>query len=328
MDGAAIPTTVRVEQVHDLGGEHGDQREPAPPVRGRLGVWSIGHDGPPVVEQCSLTNSVLQTNSVRVKYASSMTLPARPRAAVVDPAQGGGPRRALSREAIVAAALEVLRAEGIDACRMRRVGDRARHRARVALRPRRQQGRAARPAVRRGRRRDPDAGAGPGAMAGAGHPAVESTPRETLARNGDIARFALGRVPMGPNALRVAEVTMTLLRAGGVPDQAVAWAVDVVGMYVTANAVEDAVTADLARAGREPQEYYDQVHDYFSGAAGRPLPGHRRAGAADDDGRRRRALPLRPRTPRRRPRRARYRSSSTRSSMSIASCQRPSAERS
>ena len=65
---------------------------------------------------------------------------------------------------------------------------------------------------------------------------------------------------MGPNALRVAELTMTLLRSGGVPDQAVAWAVDVVGMFVSANAVEDAVTADLARAGRDPQEYYDQVH--------------------------------------------------------------------
>jgi len=58
---------------------------------------------------------------------------------------------------------------------------------------------------------------------------------------------------------------MAVLRSGGVPDQAVAWAVDVVGMFVTANAVEDAVTADLARKGRDPQEYYDQVHRYFAG---------------------------------------------------------------
>ena len=41
-------------------------------------------------------------------------------------------------------------------------------------------------------------------------------------------------------------------------------------MFVTANAVEDAVTADLARQGRDPQEYYDQVHRYFAGAARRP----------------------------------------------------------
>ena len=88
--------------------------------------------------------------------------------------------------------------------------------------------------------------------------------RDTLSGAGDIARYSLGRVPMGPNALRVSEVTMALLRAGGVPDQAVAWAIDVVGMFVTANAVEDAVTADLARKGRDPQEYYDQVHRYFA----------------------------------------------------------------
>ena len=46
--------------------------------------------------------------------------------------------------------------------------------------------------------------------------------------------------------------------------QAVAWAVDVVGMFVSAEAVEDAVSADLARAGRDPQEYYDRVHQYFA----------------------------------------------------------------
>jgi AcrR family transcriptional regulator len=173
-------------------------------------------------------------------------------------------RRALSREAIVATALEVLRAEGMDAVSMRRVAS--------------------------------ELGTGPASLyahvAGKDElldllydQVISTIPlpepdaarwreqvtqlwvdsRETLARAGDIARYTLGRVPMGPNALRVAEVTMALLRAGGVPDQAVAWAVDVVGMYVTANAVEDAVTADLARAGRDPREYYDQVHDYFSG---------------------------------------------------------------
>ncbi len=173
-------------------------------------------------------------------------------------------RRTLSREAIVATALEVLAAEGMDAVSMRRVAS--------------------------------ELGTGPASLyahvAGKDElldlmydqvisviPLPEPNParwreqvtqlwvdsRETLARAGDIARYTLGRVPMGPNALRVAEVTMALLRAGGVPDQAVAWAVDVVGMFVTANAVEDAVTADLARQGRDPQEYYDQVHRYFAG---------------------------------------------------------------
>jgi len=39
--------------------------------------------------------------------------------------------------------------------------------------------------------------------------------RDALARGGDIARFSLGRVPMGPNALRIAESFMAILRSGG-----------------------------------------------------------------------------------------------------------------
>jgi AcrR family transcriptional regulator len=179
------------------------------------------------------------------------------------PRKTAAPRRALSRELIVATALDVLRAEGMDAVSMRRIAA--------------------------------DLGTGPASLYA--HvankdelldllydevvgtiPLVEPDPerwveqvtqlwidsRDALARAGDIARYSLGRVPMGPNALRVAELTMNLLRSGGVPDQAVAWAVDVVGMFVSAEAVEDAVSADLARAGRDPQEYYDRVHQYFA----------------------------------------------------------------
>jgi len=172
-------------------------------------------------------------------------------------------RRALSRQLIVDTALDVLRAEGMDAVSMRRVAS--------------------------------ELGTGPASLyahvAGKDElldllydevvgtiPLFEPDParwqeqvtqlwiasRDALARAGDIARYSLGRVPMGPNAVRIAELTMSLLRAGGVPDQAVAWALDVVGMFVTAEAVEDAVTARLAREGRDPQEYYDQVHRYFA----------------------------------------------------------------
>lgn len=91
---------------------------------------------------------------------------------------------------------------------------------------------------------------------------VES--RAALLRNGDIARVALGRVPLGPNAMRVAETTMALLRAGGVPPQATAWAVDVVGMFVAANAIEDSVVVDMAKRGRDPLEYYAGVGRYFA----------------------------------------------------------------
>lgn len=49
------------------------------------------------------------------------------------------------------------------------------------------------------------------------------------------------------------------------PDKAIAWAVDVVGLFVAANAVEGAIHTDLQRSGRDPQEYYyTQVTDYFA----------------------------------------------------------------
>ena len=178
------------------------------------------------------------------------------------PRKAGAPRRSLSRESILAAALKILRAEGIDALSMRRVA----------------------------------AELGTGAASLYAHvahkeelldllfdevvaeiplPAPEPSRWQeqittlwtdsyaALARNGDIARVALGRVPLGPHALRLSEVTMTILRGGGVPDQAVAWAVDVVGLFVAANAVEDAVVAEMHRHGRDPAEYYAKIARYF-----------------------------------------------------------------
>ena len=43
--------------------------------------------------------------------------------------------------------------------------------------------------------------------------------RAMILRHRDIVRISIGRVPMGPNALRVSEGLFAILRAGGVPDQ-------------------------------------------------------------------------------------------------------------
>ncbi|TCK21349.1 TetR/AcrR family transcriptional regulator [Pseudonocardia endophytica] len=172
-------------------------------------------------------------------------------------------RRSLNREAIVAAARTVLRDEGIDALSMRRVAS--------------------------------ELGTGPASLyAHVAHkdellelllddvsgevPLPEPDParwreqvtqlwtdtRNAVMANGDIARVALGRVPLGPNAMRLSETTLTLLRLGGVPEQAAAWAVDVIGMYVAANAIEGSIDAREERAGRDPVQYYAQVHKYFT----------------------------------------------------------------
>ena len=93
-----------------------------------------------------------------------------------------------------------------------------------------------------------------------------------LARNGDIARVLLGRVPLGPNALRIAEATMAILRAGGVPDQAVARALDVVGSFVAATAIESAEHVNLQRDGGDPDAYYAQVGRYLAALPARQFP--------------------------------------------------------
>lgn len=48
---------------------------------------------------------------------------------------------------------------------------------------------------------------------------VGRTMRATILNHRDIVRISIGRIPMGPNALRYSERVLAILRAGGVPDQ-------------------------------------------------------------------------------------------------------------
>jgi AcrR family transcriptional regulator len=48
---------------------------------------------------------------------------------------------------------------------------------------------------------------------------VARTMRRTILRHRDIVRISIGRIPMGPNALRLSEGVLAILRAGGVPDE-------------------------------------------------------------------------------------------------------------
>jgi AcrR family transcriptional regulator len=43
--------------------------------------------------------------------------------------------------------------------------------------------------------------------------------RAVILRHRDIVRISIGRIPMGPNALRVSEGLFAILRAGGIPDR-------------------------------------------------------------------------------------------------------------
>lgn len=75
-----------------------------------------------------------------------------------------------------------------------------------------------------------------------------------LAHN-DLVRFSLGRVPAGPNMLRVIEWSLDLLRQAGVPDQAAAYAGDIFGRFLDASVLEAAF-----RGGPPPE----QVGQHFA----------------------------------------------------------------
>ena len=145
-------------------------------------------------------------------------LPAPPFQRVPERSGGGRRRDPLTREAIVAAALGVLDRDGLDGFSMRRVAD------------------------------ELDTGAASlywhvGSKDGlldlvfeeviGEHEIPDPDPkrwqeqikeaaramRGTIQRHRDIVRLSIGRIPMGPNSIRVTERTLAILRAGGVPDE-------------------------------------------------------------------------------------------------------------
>ncbi|MDQ2653963.1 MAG: TetR/AcrR family transcriptional regulator, partial [Chloroflexota bacterium] len=57
----------------------------------------------------------------------------------------------------------------------------------------------------------------------------------TLGRRRGLALVALGMIPTGQNAMAVQEHVLGLLREGGLEDAAIAWAVDLLALLVTAS---------------------------------------------------------------------------------------------
>ena len=65
-----------------------------------------------------------------------------------------------------------------------------------------------------------------------------------LGRHPGSARMAMGRVPFTPNALVLEEATLALMRCGGLPERTAALGIDLLFLYATATAFEDSVSAN------------------------------------------------------------------------------------
>jgi AcrR family transcriptional regulator len=196
---------------------------------------------------------------------SSTELPPVPRLASRAPAaKHRTPReRSLSREAIAAAALRVVDRDGLDAMTMRRVAEElgtgaASLYAHVAgkeelleLIVERVIGEVEIPAE-----------ANPDQWQEELKEGLRDI-RTAIAAHGDIARAIFARIPLGENALRGSEWMIRTLRAGGLPDQVIAYACDLLPLYVTAVAYEESLYASENVTPEAMGEFIASMRQYF-----------------------------------------------------------------
>ena len=154
----------------------------------------------------------------------------------------------LSEAAIVAAAIEVLRAEGLEAVSMRRVAkelDTGAASLYAYVKNRDDlydlifdeiSGQVPRPEI------DPERWR-------AQLRQLLLDTRASLLDHPGLAKVALARIPVGGNAIRMADTLLGLLLAAGVPPQRAAWACDILFLIVTADAVENDIERELAEQG-------------------------------------------------------------------------------
>jgi AcrR family transcriptional regulator len=93
---------------------------------------------------------------------------------------------------------------------------------------------------------------------------------EVLMRHPGSAALAMGRVPLGVNALTRTECMLALLKAGGVEDRLAGFAVDILYLYPTATALEQSVYLQRGQTEENMQAYYMQIGEYL-----RSLPAER-----------------------------------------------------
>jgi AcrR family transcriptional regulator len=89
--------------------------------------------------------------------------------------------------------------------------------------------------------------------------------RRTILRHRDIVQLSIGRIPMGPNALRMSERVLAILRSGGVPDELAAQSYLLMISAVNGFTMDEAGYDAQAPEGAPPaDEAAQMVKTYFS----------------------------------------------------------------
>ena len=79
----------------------------------------------------------------------------------------------------------------------------------------------------------------------------------------DLARASIGNIPLGEGALRVSDRMIEILMAGGLPKQVIAYAVDLLPLYVVATAYEQSLFNERTST-EEGARYFEEVDAYFA----------------------------------------------------------------
>jgi AcrR family transcriptional regulator len=87
-----------------------------------------------------------------------------------------------------------------------------------------------------------------------------------------MARLAMARIPTGDNAFRVSDSMLALLKAGGVSDQAAAYAADLISMYGTAIAFENSLYAAMYDDPEHEEKEVARLVDRFSAIDAQRFP--------------------------------------------------------
>ena len=85
-----------------------------------------------------------------------------------------------------------------------------------------------------------------------------------LSKYRGLALVALGSIPTGLNAMRGQEEVIALLRAGGLQDATIAWAVDLLALLVTATAAEQSLYAVRMAEGETREEVLARINAEFA----------------------------------------------------------------
>jgi AcrR family transcriptional regulator len=92
---------------------------------------------------------------------------------------------------------------------------------------------------------------------------VARAARALILRHRDIVRISIGRIPMGPNALRLQERLLAVLRAGGVPDELAVTGQHLLYAIVNGFTLDETTELGVGDATPVDQEAGDLARDYI-----------------------------------------------------------------